>query len=77
MAMTSAGISIAEEPVQLIDPPFSQCQLVRKADAIGYTGCLYSYPLLLGNDILNRLHIYIDTAENRMYYTGKPSDARR
>jgi hypothetical protein len=53
-----------------VDPPSSRCQLIKRPDAIGYTGCLYHYPLALGNSILEKLHIYIDTKGNQMYYTG-------
>jgi hypothetical protein len=79
MKMSTSGLSVIDERVRLVDPPH-QCQLTRKADVIGYTGCLYSYPLKLGNSILEHLHIYIDTKANRMYYTdagNKPEFAPR
>jgi hypothetical protein len=69
MKMSTSGLSVIDERVRLVDPP-RRCQLTRKADVIGYTGCLYFYPLKLGNSILEHLHIYIDTKANRMYYTA-------
>jgi hypothetical protein len=72
MKLTTSGLSVIDERVQLVDPPASRCQLIKRSDAIGYTGCLYRYPLKLGNSILEKLHIYIDTKGNQMYYTGNP-----
>jgi hypothetical protein len=68
MKMSTSGLSVIDERVRLVDPPH-RCQLTRKGDVIGYTGCLYFYPLRLGNSILEHLHIYIDTKANRMYFT--------
>jgi len=68
MKMSTSGLSVIDERVSLVDPPY-RCRLTRKGDVIGYTGCLYFYPLRLGNSILGHLHIYIDTKANRMYYT--------
>jgi hypothetical protein len=68
MKMSTSGLSVIDERVKLVDPPH-RCQLTKKADVIGYSGCLYFYPLRLGNSILEHLHIYIDTKSNRMYYT--------
>jgi hypothetical protein len=69
MKLTGTGLALTDEKVRLIDPPNEHCRLVRKEDAIGYTGCLYAYPLKLGSDVLRRLHIYVATEENLMYYT--------
>jgi len=55
----------------LTDPPSSECHLAKKSEAaIGYSGCLYRYPLQLGSSVLAKLHIYIATKENLMYYTA-------
>jgi hypothetical protein len=71
MKLTAAGLSVTDEKVKLIDPPaHGTCRLARKNDAIGYTGCLYRYPLKLGSDVLKNLHIYIATKENLMYFTA-------
>jgi hypothetical protein len=70
MQLTASGLTITDEKVRLTDPPDNSCRFARKGDAIGYTGCLYRYPLRLGNDVLSRLHVYLDTRENLMYYTA-------
>jgi hypothetical protein len=70
MQLTASGLTVTDEKVRLTDPPENSCRLARKGDAIGYTGCLYRYPLRLGSDVLSRLHVYIDTRENLMYYTA-------
>jgi hypothetical protein len=75
MKLTAAGLSVTDEKVRLIDPPNNTCRLARKNDAIGYTGCFYRYPLKLGSDVLKKLHIYIATKENVMYFTGTGEDA--
>jgi hypothetical protein len=64
MKMSTSGLSVIDERVKLVDPPH-RCQLTRKADVIGYSGCLYFYPLRLGNSILEHLHIYIETKSKR------------
>lgn len=69
MKLTARGLTLTDEKVRLIDPPNSTCHLARKGDVIGYTGCLYRYPLRLGSDVLSRLHVYIATQDNLMYYT--------
>jgi hypothetical protein len=73
MKLTTSGLSVVDERVRLVDPPASRCELIKRPDAIGYTGCLYHYPLKLGNSILEKLHIYIDTKGNQMYYTDNSS----
>ncbi len=69
MQLTASGMTLIDEKIRLTDPPDDACHLTRKADAIGYTGCLYRYPLRLGIDVLSRMHVYIATQENFMYYT--------
>jgi len=70
MKLTASGLTVMDEKIKLIDPPNNTCRLTKKADAIGYTDCLYRYPLRLGSDVLRRLHVYIATKENMMYFTG-------
>ncbi len=65
MKMSTSGLSVIDERVKLVDPPH-RCELTRKADLIG-SGCLYFYPLRLGNSILEHLHIYIDTKSNVLH----------
>lgn len=70
MKLTASGLTLTDERVRLTDPPSDNCHLARKGSAIGYTGCLYRYPLRLGSDILTRLHVYLATQDNFMYYTA-------
>jgi hypothetical protein len=70
MKLTASGLTVVDEKIKLTDPPNNTCRLTRKGDAIGYTDCLYRYPLRLGSGILQRLHVYIATKENMMYFTG-------
>lgn len=67
---TSAGF-LADEPVVTVEPfadiPDSHCRIARKDDGIGYTGCFNRYPLHLGLELLEKLHIYLATAENVMF----------
>jgi hypothetical protein len=69
MKLTSSGLTVIDEKIKLTDPPGHTCRLARKNDAIGYTGCFFRYPLRLGNDVLGKLHVYLATRENTMYFT--------
>jgi len=72
MKLTASGLSLSDERVLLTDPPAGHCRLEVKGEAtIGYTGCLYRYPLELGSNVLAKLHVYLATKENLMYYTVK------
>jgi Aspartyl protease len=75
MKLTTSGLTIADEKIRLTDAPNNNCHLARKGDVIGYTGCLYRYPLRLGSDVLGRLHVYIATQDNLMYYTANAESA--
>jgi hypothetical protein len=75
MKLTASGLTVVDEKIKLTDPPHNTCRLAKKIDAIGYTDCLYRYPLRLGSDVLRRLHVYIATKENMMYFTGSAGDA--
>jgi hypothetical protein len=75
MKLTANGLTVADEKIQLTDPPKGTCRLTKKGDTIGYTDCLYRYPLRLGSDILRRLHVYIATKENAMYFTGNADES--
>ena len=63
MKLTASGLTLTDERVRLIDPPDDSCHLARKGSAIGYTGCLYRYPLRLGSDVLGRLHVRLQNEE--------------
>jgi hypothetical protein len=43
--------------------------LTDKGDGYGYIGCFGAYPLILGREVLNRLHLYVSVGENRLYFT--------
>jgi hypothetical protein len=45
MKLTANGLTVADERILLTDPPKNTCRLTKKRDAIGYTDCLYRYPL--------------------------------
>jgi hypothetical protein len=75
MELTASGLKVVDEKIKLTDPPNNTCGLAKKGDAIGYTDCLYRYPLRLGSDILQRLHVYIATKENMMYFTGNADES--
>ena len=70
MKLTASGLTLTDERVRLTDPPSDSCHLARKGSAIGYSGCLYQYPLRLGSDTLSRLHVYLATGDNVMYYVA-------
>jgi hypothetical protein len=83
MTLTAAALLVTDEKVRLIDPPANSCRLSRKNDAIGYSGCLYRYPLKLGSDVLAKLHVYRNQGEpallhgcrsDRSAIVGVPSD---
>jgi hypothetical protein len=77
MKLTANGLTVVDEKIKLTDPPNNTCRLTTKGDAIGYTDCLYRYPLRLGSDVLRRLHVYIATKENMMYFTASTDDSLR
>jgi hypothetical protein len=74
MKLTASGLTVVDEKIKLTDPPNNTCRLTKKLDAIGYTDCLYRYPLRLGGDVLRRLHVDIATKENTMYFTANADE---
>jgi hypothetical protein len=74
MKLTANGLTVVDEKIKLTDPPNNTCRLAKKIDAIGYTDCLYRYPLRLGSDVLRRMHVYLATKENMMYFTGNAEE---
>ena len=74
MRLTASGLTVLDEKIKLTDPPKNTCRLTKKRDAIGYADCLYRYPLHLGSDVLRRLHVYIATKENMMYFTDSTDE---
>ena len=78
MKLTASGLTLIDEKIRLIDPPStSACHLARKGNVIGYTGCLYRYPLRLGSDVLTRMRVYFATEDNVMYYSANPEGVAR
>ncbi len=76
MALTVNGLTLMDETVMLTDPSSDRCRLAIKSEgAVGYTDCTYRYPLHLGNSLLEKLHVYIATKENILYYTVNESVA--
>ena len=78
MALTTSGLTLMDETVMLTDPSSNSCRLAIKSEgAVGYTECpyLYRYPLHLGSSLLEKLHVYIATKENILYYTVNESAA--
>jgi hypothetical protein len=41
-----------------------------KAGVVGYTTCISVHPLTLGRNVLSKLHIYIATKQEVMYFTA-------
>ncbi len=68
MQLAAAALKLTDERVFLLDAS-NQCVLARKADGIGYENCFGAYPLMLGASVLSKLHVYIATAENLLYFT--------
>jgi hypothetical protein len=72
--LTTNGLTLMDETVMLTDPSSNICRLAIKSEgAVGYTDCVYRYPLHLGNSLLEKLHVYIATKENILYYTVNES----
>jgi len=76
MKLTASGLTLIDERVLLTEPSNDACHLARKTDAIGYTDCLYAYPLRLGSDVLKRMHVYFATGDNEMFYISNAEAER-
>jgi len=73
MKLTASGLQ-AEDVKVTLRAPIKHCKMevgmVRKSRAAGYSGdCLGVFPLLLGRNVLEGLHLYFATRENVMYFT--------
>jgi hypothetical protein len=62
-------LQVDHEIIHVIDTPDETCRLTRKPDAIGYENCFSRYPLMLGSEVLRRLHLFIATQQNQLYFT--------
>jgi hypothetical protein len=77
MKMRGEGIEIMNARVLLVDPnPNTKCSLSSNSGAASYTGCYGIHPLVLGRNVLSKLHFYIATKEKVLYFTpAEPSAA--
>jgi hypothetical protein len=67
--LKAGALRLAGERVELQAAPTEQCPLTDKGDGYGYIGCFGAYPLILGREVLRRLHLYLSNQENRLYFT--------
>lgn len=77
VTITAQGIAITNADVML-QSTWEGCKLnLNKpaTHAVGFDGCLSRYPLLLGRDVLEKLHLYLATGEKVLYVTS--ADASR
>ena len=73
MKLTASGLH-AEDVKVTLRAPNKHCKMqvgmVRKSRAAGYgADCLGVFPLLLGRNVLEGLHLYFATRENVLYFT--------
>lgn len=72
MELTSSGFSVMNARIRLI-PGSPNCSVIvglGKDAGAAYKGCSGVVPLNLGMNVLEKLHIYIATRENMLYFTG-------
>jgi Aspartyl protease len=73
MELTAEGLRVTNARIALVDPRgtrMSTCELVTTSGVTGYSNCYGAYPLSLGFNILSRLHLYLATKEQRLYFTA-------
>jgi predicted aspartyl protease len=81
MALTADGLAVMNAKILLrnrISPKGSDCVVrkkIGKDKAAGYDNCYGPYPLMLGMNVLQRLHLYVATKEKMLYFTA--ADAKR
>jgi hypothetical protein len=68
--LTTNGLSVMNAQIALTERERSTCQLTTIAGASGYSNCLGVYPLELGFNILSRMHLYLATKEQVLYFTA-------
>jgi len=71
MKITAKGLAVTNADVRL-KPTWSACHLAfnKPTDhAVGFDGCLGRYPLNLGRDVLEKLHLYFAVKEGVLFYT--------
>jgi Aspartyl protease len=72
MELTNDNINIMNARVELLDAPGGSCYLNKPVSpkySARYTGCYNIFPLGLGMNVLNKLHLYIATKEKKLYFT--------
>lgn len=67
--LKAGALSLGGERVELRPRATAECPLTDKGDGYGYIGCFGAYPLVLGREVLKRLHLYLSNQENRLYFT--------
>ena len=73
MKLSGEGLEIINARIQLVDPtPNTSCYLSNRNGAASYGGCLGVHPLLLGQNVLSKLHLFIALKEKVLYFT--PAD---
>jgi len=73
MAINSHGLSVVNARVALtvIQKDARRCEIAETAGVVGYGyPCLAVHPLTLGRNVLSKLHIYIATKQEMMYFTA-------
>jgi hypothetical protein len=77
MKLTASGFQITEADVMLT-PSWNGCRLVLHKGpdkAAGFEQCIGRYPLLLGRDVLEKLHLYLATREGTLYLSAAEARA--
>jgi hypothetical protein len=77
MAINSHGLSVVNARIALVvkQKNGSECEIAAKDGVVGYTTCLSVHPLTLGRNVLSKLHIYIATKQEVMYFTAADASA--
>jgi hypothetical protein len=72
--LSGEGLEIINARIQLVDPPSNTtCSLSSRSGAASHDGCFGAHPLMLGQNVIAKLHIYLATKEKMLYFT--PADA--
>jgi hypothetical protein len=72
MKITANGLEVTNADV-VLQPTWEKCKLTldkAPSHAVGFDGCLSRYPLVLGRDVLEKLHLYFAMGEKVLYFTG-------
>ncbi|MGC3982294.1 MAG: hypothetical protein QM808_13655 [Steroidobacteraceae bacterium] len=74
MALTTDGLEIMNAKIKLSAPSLKYCRFNEAADkeskAAGYSSCSGIYPLSLGMNVLQKMHLYFAMREKVMYFTA-------